>query len=159
MLDRLAETFHQTRFAAEVDQHKQRLRRDRRFAAEVRYCYERGVPHSWFMGGDYRWLGSDRDKIVAYQEWVDQICRGCGTHPDDWPEGWEADPPMVAVAHRCPGCFTRETKQAQFEADTKEAPPHVRRGVSLRLRVRTDADDEREAADDARRAAGRPVGP
>lgn len=76
------------------------------------YLGPRGLPHSWFLGGPFRWTQADRDKALAWQEMHRQTCQRCGTRPDQWKEDRRAFHTEVRV---CPGCEVMERGQEEFE--------------------------------------------
>lgn len=81
--------------------HRARLRYDPAFAAELEYCYEKGLPHSYLLGGPLVFDDDDRDKLRAFMLERGERCNLCGTA--DWE--WEADrfayEPVVEVCHGC----------------------------------------------------------
>jgi hypothetical protein len=69
------------------------------------------LPHSWFLGGPFRWTDDDRDKQLAWQRWDAERCQHCKTRRDEWLDehGREVrPPPYEAALQRCPGCHAGE---------------------------------------------------
>lgn len=88
---------------------RDRFRSDPGYRAELRFCADRGIPHSWFLGGPYSWTEADRWKaLVAHAE---QPCSRCGTYSWEWQYqdeegGWHRrkDAPWEADYWTCMGC-------------------------------------------------------
>lgn len=87
---------------------RERLRYDAVFRAEVAYCYEKGIPHSFYLGGPHTWSSDDRDKAKAYALERATECSSCGTAPWEWEADPQAYVPMVEV---CMGCYHRESQR------------------------------------------------
>lgn len=66
------------------------------------YCYEKGIPHSEFLG----WSDEDRAKTLAYALEAAERCTLCGTAPWEWKENRFAYAPEE---HRCHGCYVKQT--------------------------------------------------
>lgn len=101
----------------------------------MEYCFDKGIPHSVFLGreispGDSYWLESDQDKVLAYAAYKSEICPRCGTRESDW-VGEDgkllANPPFYFDTIQCHGCVDKE--QAMSEV------PSSRVGVSPVLKV------------------------
>lgn len=75
------------------------------------YCGPARIPHSWFLGGEYRWTESDREKALAWQELDRQTCRRCGTRPDEWKDNRYAYHTAIRV---CSGCEVMERGETEF---------------------------------------------
>lgn len=73
--------------------------------AEVKYCYEQGIPHSTFV----RWRPDDKAKALAFMTEEALRCPGCGTQRWEWDEraggSRFAYHPEVEI---CPGCERKE---------------------------------------------------
>lgn len=110
------------------------------------YVCSRGIPRSVFLGrvvgeatddwdADPRtWLPEDTAAALAWQEWKDSLCSGCGhpraetfaEPPPDWaqPAGrWEER--YEAHAMQCDACAARDRKawNEQKTRDTGQPPP------------------------------------
>ena len=74
-------------------------------------CAAYRIPHSGFLS----WETPDRDKAIWQFIREREMCRNCGTRPDEWDEskGGRRDA-YHGVIQQCPGCVVRER--------TEEAP-------------------------------------
>ncbi len=83
------------------------------------YCGPGRIPHSWFLGGPYRWTAADREKALAWQRRESRRCSSCGTRHDEWdPDEGGDEAAYKAVAIRCPGCESRQrVEKALTDAD------------------------------------------
>lgn len=80
-------------------------------------CHQWGIPYSQFRGGDGTWSSLDRDKALAYAEYLRGACPQCGTRESEWvDEQGEYVDAYIATTHTCFGCEEVATKQ-------KEIPP------------------------------------
>lgn len=85
-------------------------------------CEQYRIPHSFYLGGSWRWTEADRAKAMLYRKWKAEACPRCGTRPADW----EKDPNFrVADTVRCEGCARLDELQDQVKN-----PP---RGTSVGL--------------------------
>lgn len=122
--------------------HRERLRYDPVFAAELEYCYEKGLPHSYLLGGPLEWQEDDRAKLQALMMERSTKCTMCGTHSWEWEEDRYAYEPMVEVCHGCmlkdmmreeatqPGStitLVPKAKAAKMRATPKQAPRRAAR--------------------------------
>ncbi|MGW0948433.1 hypothetical protein ACWD4O_38580 [Streptomyces sp. NPDC002623] len=90
-------------------------------------CREYRIPHSLFRGhGDGSWTDLDRRKALAYEDYVTQVCPGCGTRPEEWDEDGGGDEDAYrAVTHRCIGC--------QLIADKQKTVPEGDEGHGVKV--------------------------
>lgn len=88
--------------------HRERLRYDAAFAAELGYCYDKGLPHSFYLGGPLEWTDTDRDKNQAYGLEKGLRCSMCGTAPWEWEQDKNA---YEAVIETCMGCYVKDAKR------------------------------------------------
>ena len=84
--------------------------------AELKYCFEHGIPHSIFLGRVWpnpedpqepQWLSVDSEKMIAYQQAMNELCPNCGTRQEDWTDenGRLLDTPIYeASSIKCHGC-------------------------------------------------------
>lgn len=101
---------------------------------ELRYCYDKGIPHSQFLS----WPEEDQDKVVAFILWDGAKCGSCGTNPSDWLDenGHMADdPPFVVGSRMCYGCATLE--------DAREGVPKGDRSI-IQLYLKRPPANERK---------------
>lgn len=95
------------------------------------YCVEHGIPHSFFLGGPFRWTTDDQDKVLAFLDAKSQVCPECGSRDSDWIDpatGMRGDDTLEAYEHICYGC--REIARAQEEQREMGGNPH---GVTFHL--------------------------
>ena len=85
--------------------HRARLRYDPAFAAELEYCYEKGLPHSFLLGGPLEWSADDRAKLRAYMLERGERCSLCGTAEWEWEQDRFAYEPIIEV---CQGCQKKD---------------------------------------------------
>lgn len=88
--------------------HRDRLRYDAGFALEVRWCADRGVPHSTLL----EWTPEDRAKLIAHLLEEAQRCQMCGTAPWEWEEDPHA---YEATMITCMGCYRKEVMSEDQE--------------------------------------------
>jgi hypothetical protein len=90
-------------------------------------CREYRIPHSLFRGhGDGTWSDLDRRKALAYEDYLRQVCPGCGTRPEEWDENTGGDEDAYrAVTHRCIGC--------QLIADKQKTVPATDEGHGVKV--------------------------
>ena len=98
---------------------RDRIRRDRNYALELKYAAEHGIPWKRYLAEFDR---SDRARIIALQLEEGSRCGLCGTMPWEWEENPDAYEAMPVV---CPGCRLKD--QTRDLQDTKTP------GVSIRL--------------------------
>jgi len=67
---------------------------------EMSYCYEKGIPHSEFLG----WSPEDRAKTVAYLLEEGSKCGMCGTAQWEWEKNRRAYEPVEKF---CMGCYLK----------------------------------------------------
>lgn len=101
--------------AAAADRPGKRLIDDAVFRAELEFCDDHGLPHSFFRGhGDGSWSDLDRRKALAYRAYKRTVCPGCGTRAAEWDEHAGGDEDAYrASTHRCVGCQILADKQAE----------------------------------------------
>lgn len=77
------------------------------------------MPHSRFRGaGDGTWTARDREKALAYQEYLATVCPQCRTRHDDWDHGGPDEEDAYAVTVQlCVGCQVIADKQAELSRD------------------------------------------
>lgn len=80
---------------------------------ELRWCSERGIPHSQFLS----WPVDDRVKVMAHLLEEAERCSMCGTAAFEWDADQFA---YVAAVHVCKGCALREQSR-EMAADTAGA--------------------------------------
>jgi hypothetical protein len=91
------------------------------------YCGPLGIPWSEFLS----WPKVDRDAAILWQQHRDRLCKGCGTHPDEWDPARGGHPrAFVATVHTCPGCGAVESQSDRL---LKDAPKGS--AVALRRQV------------------------
>lgn len=131
---------------------RDRLKRDPQFAAESKYCFDKGIPHSEFLD---RWSDADRAKVIAQALDSAERCSSCGTAPWEWEEDPEA---YVAVRVACSGCQARalvlEDRQAAAPPGTSVTlmPRAAALRLSETLRIKRDERKARRAMANAIRA-------
>lgn len=76
----------------------------------MRYCYERGIPHSQFL----QWEPEDKAKVLAFAMEEATRCSMCGTAPWEWEENKFAYTPVDEL---CKGCY-----QKSVFSDTMSKP-------------------------------------
>lgn len=81
--------------------HRERLKYDAIFAAELDYCYEKGLPHSYLLGNPCVFTPDDRDKLHAHILEKSSRCSLCGTCDWEWEQNRYAYEPIVEVCHGC----------------------------------------------------------
>jgi hypothetical protein len=70
----------------------------------------KGLPHSVFLGrvvgpADPMWTDADRDKALAYERAMADLCPSCRTRMSVWEQERLSDtPPYVGQQRRCDGC-------------------------------------------------------
>ena len=95
------------------------------------YCAPRGIPHSWFLGGPYRWEPDDREKALAWHLHELERCPSCGTRPAEWDPRQGGDlHAYESQPHHCRGCEVKAGGDEEFE---KTRARH-RRGTTMTLR-------------------------
>lgn len=78
-------------------------------------CRQYQIPHSTLRGGDGTWTALDRDKALAYEQYLRGTCPQCGTRDSDWTdETGEYQEAYVALSHKCFGCEEIATKQGEI---------------------------------------------
>lgn len=87
---RASQLIHKVRWFVDPDDFHGRMRADPGWAAAVRFVCEHGIPLSVFYGravepGEPLWLPADTEVAIGFEQWVSQICGGCGLHRLDWP--------------------------------------------------------------------------
>lgn len=87
------------------------------------YCGPRGIPLSVFLS----WAEDDQQAALAWQAHEAARCRGCGTHPEDWPRDATEHRHHVEI-YRCHGCAL-----LQQNAETAEFRDQTRRGQHLMM--------------------------
>lgn len=77
------------------------------------------MPHSKFRGaGDGTWTARDREKALAYREYLSTVCPQCGTRHDDWDHGGPDEEDAYAVTVQlCVGCQVIADKQQELARD------------------------------------------
>lgn len=77
------------------------------------------MPHSQFLGiGDGTWTARDREKALAYRDYLRTVCPQCGTRYDDWDHGAPGEEDAyVATVQKCVGCEVIADKQQELERD------------------------------------------
>ena len=55
------------------------------------YCGPAAIPHSWFLGGPFRWTPEDRAKALAWAQWEQACCKRCGKHPSEELDGYDVE--------------------------------------------------------------------
>lgn len=88
--------------------HRDRLRYDGLFQAELTFCNSHGIPHSEFL----EWDPDDRQKAIAFLLEEGSRCGMCGTADWEWVKEDEdgVEKPYRAyqpVGHFCMGCYLR----------------------------------------------------
>lgn len=97
---------------------------------ELRVARAHRISHSHFLGGPAVWTQQDRDKAIWLAAHEGEICRSCGTHPDEWDPTKGGDRhAYVAKLHRCAGCAAVEQRQEALAADKSKD-----RGTTVILR-------------------------
>lgn len=97
---------------------------------ELRIARAHRISHSHFLGGAPVWTQQDRDKAIWLAAHEGEICRSCGTHPDEWdPAKGGSRNAYVAVLHRCAGCAATEQRQEALAAEKSKD-----RGTTVILR-------------------------
>ncbi len=96
------------------------------------YCGPRGIPYRRFLGGPDVWDRLSRFLAVAWDRHERELCRGCGTHPDEWDEkrGGDRDA-FQAVAHFCRG----DELIGQKQDEIKDRGPGWRAGLARRQMI------------------------
>lgn len=69
------------------------------------YCYEKAIPHSFFLGGEHVWTQDDREKAMAFAIERSERCTMCGTASWEWEADRYAFEPMVEI---CIGCRMKD---------------------------------------------------
>lgn len=134
-----------------------RLIADERFRAELELCDRWGIPHSLFRGaGDGRWTARDREKALAYRDYLRTVCPQCGTRYDDWDHGGDADAEDAyeVTVQRCVGCQVIGEKQDELAKDGGDL--HGKKIALVPASVHAAMQAERELSEQkwaARRAA------
>jgi hypothetical protein len=64
------------------------------------YCFEKGIPHSEYLG----WDSEDRAKTIAFAIESSERCSLCGTAPWEWEQDKFA---FTAVDEFCQGCYQK----------------------------------------------------
>ena len=75
---------------------------------ELALCRQFGISHSHFTGGKRRWTDVDRAKALAYERYLTERCKDCGTARDDWfdDDGYMLEEPVWEAAIKvCDGCI------------------------------------------------------
>ena len=107
--------------------------RDAQFRRELDYCAERGIPHSWFLGGEHRWDDEDRAKLMAWWMCQAEMCPTCRTRYDDWnPKKGGDRHAYYAQSYVCEGCRAGEDAYAAASDNAREAQLEPR-GLKVRL--------------------------
>lgn len=97
----------------------------------MNYCGPHGVPWDEFVG----WPKLSRDAAILWQQHQLQLCRGCGTHPDDWDPAVGGHPrAYVATVHTCPGCAAMDRRSDERKPDGGD-PLGPGQSVQLRRQV------------------------
>jgi hypothetical protein len=109
---------------------RDRIRRDRNYAIELKYACAHGIPWSRYLRMFDR---VDRARVIANELEEGSRCSMCGTAQWEWDE----DPGAYeAVPMTCPGC--KERDQVREQQDGQKP------GVSIRLLPRALAQRVRE---------------
>jgi len=88
-----------------------RLAADGQLALEMAVCAAYRIPHSVFLS----WAPDDRDKALSWHLRQAEICKQCGTHPDDWdPKKGGHRRAFVAEILVCPGCEVRQREEHEL---------------------------------------------
>lgn len=144
------------RAAGEPHGRGKRLIADDRFRAELELCDRWGIPHSLFRGaGDGRWTARDREKALAYRDYLRTVCPQCGTRYDDWDHGGadEAEDAYAVTVQRCVGCQVIGEKQDELQ---QNGDLHGKKIALIPAAVAAAMETERELNEQqwaARRAA------
>jgi hypothetical protein len=79
-------------------------------------CREYRIPYSQFRGlGDGTWSAGDRDKALAYADYLRGMCPQCGTRESEWvDENGEYVDSYIAVTHNCFGCEEIAMRQKEI---------------------------------------------
>lgn len=139
-----AEAAHTVRWWSDPEGFHHRMRADPRFAAEISFCNERGIPHSIFLGRlwpnpddptEPQWLDVDQDVAMAHHTWAGQVCPHCGLHPLDWPT--ERSETWKGVLSTCWGCVEVADTMSTIPKDVSE---ERRRHIRAHLVPRTESE-------------------
>lgn len=99
---------------------------------ELALCDRWGIPHSFFLGGPFRWDELSQDKAVAYARIQRAKCRSCGTDPKSWdPDQGGDKQAFSAHVETCPGCLElyREQKAMKGPKGDQEIPSYRHIGL------------------------------
>jgi hypothetical protein len=125
------------------------MRADPRYAIEVAYCVEQGIPWSRWIADDpihaAAWMPGDRDLVVVFTMWKRGLCGRCGLHALDWPDEHERDDWYQVVSRSCFGCRVIDREVSSMPDDARS---HVHTWLERR-----DPDGWMAEAIDAENAA------
>lgn len=99
---------------------------------DLAICREFRIPHSEFLG----WADVDQDKARAFHRYLQSVCGGCGTRPEEWDEKAGGHRHAYsAITDECPGCRAR----GQLESHLRQSKDD-NAGVRIVLLPRAAAD-------------------
>jgi hypothetical protein len=99
-------------------------------------CGPAAIPHSFFLGGPWRWTDLDRAKQREWHKREQERCAGCGVHPELVDVERGGDPNALELSSTL--CVTCEQLDRQRDQFQKQRLP----GEHQIWRRRTPTSDE-----------------